>query len=278
MNGRLNLDFYLAVLAIATLLSLCAQGQESPPHAVRGSVLDAVGLTGQMWVANGNYSPVERGNILSQWDFKQSASIFSTWHDSLTVTPYVELGAMFDAKGYSWNNKLMPSAGIKVDKLFRTGVISVGTAYSSENRAGAINASGRTDYISGWFGWQAAADQNNRFPGSTWFIVGHISPVEHGNLIEQGFVTQGYVLHRFNRAAVVSYGEITVGRDSQKLDWDNKFVSGGGMKIVVPVRKVYIDFGAGMAHEDRLNSPLSATAFKIFMNASYTWHVFGRGE
>lgn len=276
-----KLDHLIEPVILATILlvlTALVQGQESPPHAVQGSILDAVGLAGQMWVANGNYSPVEKGNVLSQWDFKQSASIFSTWHNSLTVAPYVEFGAVVDTAGYNWNNKIMPGAGIKADKLFRNGVISAGTAYSYEDRAGSAKASGRTDYVSGWFGWQTAAEQKNRFPGSTWVVVGHISPVEHGNLIEQGFATQGYVLHRFNRAAVIPYGEITIGRDSQGYDWENRVISGGGVKCAVPVKKIYIDFGTGVTHEDRFNSALSATGFKIFMNASYTWHLFGRGE
>ena len=95
--------------------------------------------------------------------------------------------------GYTYDNQIQPSAGIKVNKLFRFGIISAGTAYAYQDRFSAATASGRTDFISDWFGWQSIANPKNRFPGSSWASIGHTAPVEHGNLIEQGYATQGYV-------------------------------------------------------------------------------------
>jgi hypothetical protein len=188
-------------------------------------------------------------------------------------------GMVFDTKGYSWNNKIQPSGGIKVNKFFRYGIISVGAAYAYEDRfndSKAPKASGRTDFILDWFGWQPVSSKTSRFPGSTWAIVGHYSPVERGNLIEQAYVTQGYVLHRFNRAAVVPYGEFTVGHDSQGFDWENRTISGGGVKVAAPMGNLYTDLGAGLVHENRFITGLSANGLKVFMDVSYTWHLFGR--
>jgi len=282
---RQNFGFY-SVLKFAVILALFgpmlnASAQEAPPHAVKGSVFDAVGLRGQMWSTNGTYSPLEKGNVLSQSYFEQTASIYSTWNNSVTLTPYAGFGMVSDTKGYSWNNKIQPSGGIKVNKLFRYGVISVGTAYAYEDRfndSKAPKASGRTDYILDWFGWQPVSSKTSRFPGSTWAILGHFSPVEHGNLIEQAYVTQGFVLHRFNRAVVVPYGEFTVGHDSQGFDWENRSISGGGVKLAISRGQLYSDLGAGVVHETRFNTGLSANGLKVFMNVSYTWHLFGRGE
>jgi len=282
---RLNSGFYSALKFVVALALfgpvLNAFAQEAPPHAVKGSVFDAVGLNGQMWSTNGTYSPLEKGNVLSQSYFEQTASVYSTWHNSVTITPYAGFGMVSDTKGYSWNNKIQPSGGIKVNKVCRYGIVSVSTAYAYEDRfndSKAPKASGRTDYILDWFGWQPVASKTSRFPGSTWAIVGHFSPVEHGNLIEQAYVTQGFVFHRFNRSAVVPYGEFTVGHDSQGFDWENRIISGAGVKLAIPRGRLYTDLGAGVVHENRFNTGLSATGLKVFMNVSYTWHLFGRGE
>jgi hypothetical protein len=281
-SRRLNLGLYSTLSVV--VLALCglvvnASAQAEPPHAVKGSVFDAVGLTGQMWSSNGTYSPLEKGNVLSQSYFEQTASVFSTWSNSLTVTPYTGFGMVFDTKGYSWNNKIQPSGGIKVNKFFRYGIISVGTAYAYEDRfndSKAPKASGRTDFILDWFGWQPVSSKTSRFPGSTWAIVGHYSPVERGNLVEQAYVTQGFVLHRFDRATIVPYGELTIGHDSQGYDWENRTISGGGVKVAVPMGNLYTDLGAGLVHENRLITGLSANGLKVFMDVSYTWHLFGR--
>jgi hypothetical protein len=275
-------EFGLALFATAVVVLglLCftprAQGQQSPPHAEQGSILDALGFPGQMWSATGTYSPVEKNNVISQWDFQQSAVVYSGWHNSLTFTPYVEIGWLMDSEGYTYDNQIQPSVGIKVNKLFRLGLISAGTAYAYEDRFSDSSASGRTDFISDWFGWQAIANPKNRFPGSSWASIGHTSPVERGDLIEQGYATQGFVIHRFRRAAIVPYGEITLGHDSQGYDWENRYIAGGGVKVGVPIGEIYTEFGAGLMHESRFNSGLSANGLKIFLNTSYEWHLFGR--
>jgi hypothetical protein len=263
------------LLALLCLIP-CAQGQQGPPHAEQGSILDAIGFPGQMWMANGTYSPVEKNNVISQWDFQQTAVIYSGWHNSLTFTPYMEFGGVIDSDGYTYDNQIQPSTGIKVNKLFRFGIISVGTAYAYQDRFSSATASGRTDFISDWFGWQSIANPKNRFPGSSWAVIGHTSPVEHGDLIEQDYATQGYVLHRLRRGAVISYGEITLGHDSQGYDWENRYIAGGGVKAGLLVGQVYTEFGAGMMHESRFNSGISANGLKVFLNTSYAWHLFGR--
>jgi len=270
----------LPATVVALLVSLCliphAQGQAIPPHAEQGSILDGVGFPGQMWMANGTYSPVEKNNLISQWDIQQTVVVYSGWNNSLTVGPYFEFGGVIDSQGFTYDNQLQPSAGIKVSKLFRIGIISAGTAYAYQDRFGDGSASGRTDFISDWFGWHSIANPKSRFPGSSWASIGHTSPVEHGDLIEQGYATQGYVLRRFKRGAVISYAEITLGHDSQGYDWENRYISGGGIKVAVPVGEIYTDFGVGMMHESRFNSGISANGLKVFLNTSYTWHLFGR--
>ncbi len=280
MKRYVNIERVRIATVVALLALLCliphAQGQEAPPHAEQGNLLDAVGFPGQMWSANGTYSPVEKNNVISQWDLQQMAVIYSGWRNSLTVTPFVEFGWVIDSKGYTYDNQLQPSTGIKVNKLFRTGIISAGTAYSYEDRFGADTANGRTDFISDWFGWQSIANSKSRFPGSSWASIGHTAPVEHGDLIEQGYATQGFVLRRVDRMTIIPYGEMTLGHDSQGYDWENRYISGGGLKAGILVGEVYTEFGAGVMHESRFHSGLTANGLKVFLNTSYNWHLFGR--
>lgn len=265
----------MALLALVCIIPQ-AQGQAIPPHAEQGSIFDAVGFPGQMWMANGTYSPVEKNNIISQWDFQQSAVLYSGWRNSLTVGSFVELNGVIDSQGFTYDNQLQPSIGIRVSKLFPIGVISLGTAYAYQDRFSSETASGRTDFISDWFGWQSIANPKSRFPGSSWATIGHTTPVEHGDLIEQAYATQGYVLRRFKRGAIISYTEITLGHDSQGYDWENRYIAGGGVKTGVLVGEVYTEFGAGWMHESRFESGLSADGLKVFLNTSYNWNLFGR--
>lgn len=273
--GLAHSAIMVAVLALLWIIPQ-AQGQGIPPHAEQGSIFDAIGFPGQMWMANGTYSPVEKNNFISQWDFQQTAVVYSGWHNSVTVGPYIEVNGVVDSAGFTWDNQLQPSIGIKVSKLFPIGIISVGTAYAYQDRFSSASASGRTDFISDWFGWQSIANPKSHFPGSSWGSIGHTSPVEHGNLIEQAYATQGVVLHRFKRGAFISYGEITLGHDSQGYDWENRYIGGGGVKAGILVGQIYTEVGAGYMHESRFNSGLSANGLKVFLNTSYNWNLFGR--
>ncbi len=123
---------------------------------------------------------------------------------------------------------------MKVNKYFRKGVVSVGSAYSYEDRFKGVNSSGLILYVQDWFGWQPVAEKSSRFPGSSWIEVGNLSPVEKGNILGLGYITQGVVAKRFSRATVVPYVEATVFRDSKGFDWDNKATVGGGVKAILP--------------------------------------------
>jgi hypothetical protein len=267
-------------ILITLALVSCAVAQEGTTHAVKGSVLDAVGLPGLMWSTTGTASPNEKGNVQSQTYFEQGAAIFSTWNNSVTLTPYASVGMAFDTKGFSWNNKIQPSIGFKVNKYIRSGVISAGMAYTYEDRfrnaQGFRAASGAKDFVQDWFGWDAVSEKKGRFPGETWAIAGHLSPVERGNLIEEANVTQGVIAKQFSNSALIPYAELTLGHDSKGFDWENKVIVGGGAKLGIPVGDLYTEIGAGYLRETRFNSGLSANAVNVFINFSYVWNLFGR--
>jgi hypothetical protein len=261
------------------VLTICAAGEEPVPHARKGSILDAVALPGQMWSANGTLSPFEKGNVFSQTYFEQDAIVFSTWSNSLSVTGYTSFSTTFDSKGYSWNNKVQPSSGVKLNKYFRSGVVSVVTAYSYEDRFTqdkSFRSGGRVDFLQYWFGWNPVSNPESRFPGSSWGIAGHFSPVEQGDLIEQGYLTQGIVAKRFGHTVVIPYSEITLGHDTRGFDWENRVMYGGGVKAAISRGEFYTDFGLGILHENRFNSGQSANGIKVFSDFSYAWSLFGR--
>jgi hypothetical protein len=277
MRGLIQVTERVSVIVLALT---CATLAQDPPHATKGSVLDAVALPGEMYIVGGTLSPYETNNVQVDSYFEQRAVFFSTWNNSLTVTPYVNINLVLDTSGFSWNNKIQPSLGFKLNKHVKGGVFSIGTAYAQESRFrntdGFHAASARTDFATCWFGWQPSAETTNRWPGSMWAVVGHYSPVEHGNLIEQAQLTQGYAAKRFGNKVLIPFLQINAGHDSKGFDWENKVIGGAGVKLGIPVGEAYAEFGAAYSYEDRYLTGNNANGFKFFMDFSCGWHLFGR--
>ena len=267
-----SLFMLFAVLVLKTF----SVAQDGAVSALQGSLVDAVGLPGQGWTSVGNLSPIEHNNFYVQSYAEQSAAVFATYSGSITVTPFVGLGLVLDTKGYEWNNKIQPKVGVKINKYFRKGVVSIGSAYSYEDRFNGFHSSGLTLFAQDWFGWQPVAEKSSRFPGSSWMEVGNLSPVETGNIIGLGYVTQGVVAKRFSRATLVPYVEATIFRDSKGFDWENKATFGSGVKAVFPHGGVYTEVGAAYLHENRFQSGQSAGGLSVFTNFSFNWNLLGR--
>jgi hypothetical protein len=87
------------VIAVGT-----AQAQDAA-HAYKRSVLDYVALPGDFASTSGNVSSYEQGNVVTDNYFEQRAVVFSTWHNSLTITPYMGTEFLLDTSGYNWNNR-----------------------------------------------------------------------------------------------------------------------------------------------------------------------------
>jgi hypothetical protein len=264
------------MIAILILTTIGAAQHDGAVSALQGSLADSVGLPGQGWTSIGNLSPIEHNNFYVQSYVEQSAAIFSTYSGLVTVTPFVGMGLVLDTKGYDWNNKVQPRLGVKVNKYFRKGVISVGSAYTYEERFKGVDNSGLTLFVQDWFGWQSVAEKSSRFPGSSWMEVGNLSPVEKGNILGMAYITQGVVAKRFSRFTVVPYVEATVFRDSKGFDWDNKASGGGGVKAILPRGDIYTEIGAAYLHETRFESGQSAGGFSVFTNFSFNWNLLGR--
>ena len=276
MRSMKNLLF-VAVLSSLLSGTLCsAQGGALP--AAQGGIVNASGLPGQTWTTIGNLSPIEHDNFYTQSYAEQGAALYGNRSGSLTVTPYVSVGLVLDTKGFKWNNKIEPRVGVKVNHLFRNGIVSLGTAYSYENRFRSIESSALILYAQDWFGWQSVANKSSRFPGSTWAAVGNISPVEHGDVIAQAYVTQGVVAKRFGKFTLVPFVDTTVSRDTKGFDWDNKAVYGSGAKLCLLHGDSYTEFGAGYHRETRFGSGQTAGGLAVFTNFSFGWNLLALGR
>jgi hypothetical protein len=271
VNSKLLFTFVATVTLAGSAIA-----QQGAAPALQGSVMDAMGLPGQAWSTVGNLSPIEHNNGYVQVYMEQSAAVFASNRGSMTLTPYVSLGLVVDTKGYIWNNKIEPRTGVKLNKYFNHGVVSLGSAYAYEDRFKSIKSSGLMVYAQDWFGWQPIFESASRFPGSSWAAVGNISPVERGNIISQGYLSQGIVAKRLGRATLVPYGEATFSRDTKHFDWDNKAVCGGGIKAVLPRGDLYSELGAAYLHESRFYSGQSAGGITVFMNFSFGWNLLNR--
>ncbi len=272
----LIMKFKLFTLVTLLLTTMILSAQQAAVPAVQGTVMDGIGLPGQAWMSLGNVSPMEHNNVYSQSYFEQGATVFATNSGGITVTPYASVGLIFDTKGYNWNNSIQPTAGMKLNKFFRNGIVSFGSAYAYQDRFESLRSSALIFYAQDWFGWQPATEKASRFPGSSWAIVGNVSPVEHGNLIAQGFVSQGVVAKRFKAATLVPFGQTTLSRDTNGFDWDNKAIYGGGLKTVVPHGEMYTELGVAYLNEHRFDPDRSAGQVAIFMNFSFGWNLLGR--
>lgn len=275
-HAILNMKFKLLAFVMMFGFSVVAAAQQGAAPAVQGSVIDSIGLPGQAWTTFGNVSPIEHNNGYSQSYFEQDAAVFATDSGTMTVTPYAALGLMFDTKGYPWNNSIEPIAGMKINKFFRNGIVSVGTGYAYQDRYESVRGSALTFYALDWFGWQSVAEKSSRFPGNSWTIVGNISPVEHGNLITEGYISQGVIAKRFKKATLVPFVQSTLSRDSEGLDWENKAIYGAGLKTIVPHGDVYTEFGTAYLREQRFDPARSASGLSLFMNVSFGWNLLGR--
>jgi hypothetical protein len=260
------------IVGCFVLTTLCAaQGGALP--AAQSPIVNASGLPGQTWTALGNLSPIEHDNFYTQSYIEQGAALYGNRTGSMTVTPYVSVGLVLDTQGLKWNNKIEPRVGLKLNRLFRNGIISMGSAYSYENRFRSTESSALILYAQDWFGWQSVANKSSRFPGSTWAAIGNISPVEHGDIIAQAYVNQGVVAKRFTKFTLVPFVDTTVSRDTKGFDWDNKVVFGSGAKICVLRRDIYTEFGAGYHRETRFDSGLTAGGLAVFSNFSFGWNL-----
>lgn len=268
------------LLALALFVGVVgANAQDAPIAAGRAPIINPQSYPGQFWTDTGNVSPTEHNDIISASYLEQGITLFRT-NNGFTFTPYASFGVTADTQGFDWNNRIQVNAGGRLNKYFKKGIVSVGTAYSYEDRwIGSEKKGGMTGQVNYWFGWQMLGDTKSRFPGSTWGAAGFLTPVEAHNFIYMQYFKQGVVAYRFNaKNALVPFGEITTSVDTKHFDWENKYVPGAGVEFVHLHGNTQTELGAEYLYEHRWESGLSGAQATIFLKYWFGWNPIRRGR
>jgi hypothetical protein len=264
-----------------------ASAQDAPIAAARGPIVNPTSFPGQFWNDTGNVSPTEHNDVISASYLEQGITIFRLGDNAakqFTITPYVAVGVTADTQGFDWNNRVVGSGGLRLNKYLSgkgiSGIVSLGGAYSYEDRwIGNEKKGGLTGEVTYWFGWQGLGDTKNRFPGSTWGAVGYLTPVESHNVIYMQYFKQGVVLHRFNaKNAIVPFGEITTSVDTKHYDWENKYMPGAGVEYVHLHGNTQTELGAEYLYEHRWETGLSGAQATIFLKYWFGWNPIRGGK
>lgn len=265
--------FAAALMFVGLLcLSVSALAQTAIPAGSTGVAYpSATSYPGSFRLAFGDQSPVEGGNIQLNSYFEQGATVYR--HGFFSIVPYASLNFMTDTYGYDWNNNIQTNGGVKANFVLRHGIVTVGGAYSFEDRfkSGTLYSS-PTYYVSDWFGWKNARVKTSRFPGDTWAIAGHITPIESGNYIFTTYVEQGVVAKRFHRVVIVPIAVGTFSKDTLGYSWNNYVRPGGGVDFVLPKG---MDLLAVYLHETR-SGHVSAGEFSLTLKIWRGWAFKGR--
>lgn len=287
MQSNKSLHWILVLALALVAVAVPASAQDAPPAAAgEAPVLSRVPLElypqsfpGQFWNDTGNVSPVEHSDIISASYLEQGVTIWR-YKASMSVTPYLAVGVTADTQGYDWNNRVQGFAGARFNKFFKHGIVSIGGAYSYEDRwIGHERTGGPTGEVTYWFGWQMVGDTHSRFPGSTWGAAGYLTPVESGNFIYNQNFKQGVVAHRFNaKNILVPFGELTSVVDTKHYDWENRVLPGAGIEFVHLHGNTQTELGAEYLYEHRFESGLSASEVSIFLKFWFGWNPIHGGK
>lgn len=255
---RIKTSFMLAIAAMLYLGAIRAEAATEMPAIFPGSA----------WNMTGNTAPVEKGNVMGSSYAEQGITIYRT--ETFSVVPYVSLGLTLDRDGYDWNNRLLAVGGVKFVKNFENGIVSLGGGYAKEHRfkSGARADGGflKADY---WFGWQGS---DELFPGNSWGVIGNISPIERGNIIAAIYAQQGVRIMEVKGFPLIPFVEATVTRDSDRYDWDNRELYGGGVKIMTNSPSYVGEVGIMHLNEHRPLSGIYANCLTIFVKFWLGWN------
>lgn len=261
------------LLLMLTVLALGRAAVAQQDNKIIYPVRTSGPLPGSAWVVLGDITPIEKNNLIYSSHLEQGRIVFD--RDTITIEPYVAAGLNLDSNGYLWNNNYDLQGGVKLNRMFSHGIVSVATAYGYENRykRGGQSAGGAMGYVEDWFGWNPG--QSSRFPGSTWGTFGNIAPVEHNNLVGTTYVQQGFVAKRSYGWALVPFVEETISADRNRFDWNNFSRTGAGAKAVVTPG---VEFGVSYIREHRFESGLDAGGFAFFLKLWKGWDLRGYGN
>lgn len=246
----------IALLILGWCVSASAQSETKQPFTLPGSA----------WNTTGNVSPTEGNNVISASYVEQGVTVFHG--KTLSLVPYVSLGATLDTEGNDWDNRFIATSAIKLVKNVSSGIISISGGYTNEYRfKSGMRKGAPVAQAMYWFGWGS----NKRFPGNSWGVLGNISPVERNNLIATAYVQQGIAVAKFHNTLLVPFAEATLSKDSDGNDWNNRTLMGSGVKLVILGGPQTSEVGVSYTHERRFDSGLTASAVTAFARFWIGW-------
>lgn len=237
---------------------------------------------GNTWGLVGALSPMERDNIFSQFHMEQGVAIVKL--QNYYLIPGMAVDVSRDSRGYDWNNKVSANFGPKLVRIFNRGIVRVGAAFVNEYRTTTGNsASGLMTSMDYWFGWgqpSSSPDMKSPlFPGSTWGIVGNLSPFEKGNTLASADLTQGVNVYQRGKLSVIPFVKLQLGADSKGYDWNNKVLAGSGVKLAYTRKNGSIDLALLYLTEKRMReSKKKADMLSVYGSYWFGWSPKGNRE
>ncbi len=235
----------------------------APTSNVVVAKVNTARFVGSMWTS-AITTPLERSNVIdySHLDFAWVAKSFGggKWQ----IQPYISVNATVAQKDYPWDNLVRGTGGVRLVKSFKNGLVSVNGGYAAEARKGMGTKSAPAYYTEGWFGWsQPTTTKSHRLfmaaPGSTWFYFGRITPFEGNNLIGLAKLEQGVTVAKLGKLSIIPDGWGTIGWDTKKEFWNNRYSYGGGLKLATSWKQIAFDLTGGYECATQYRGP-SASA------------------
>lgn len=234
-------------------------------------------MPGKFSATGGNLSPTEKGNVIGWINIEQSFEIYRSKQRKWFVAPYLGINITKDTKDLTWNNRAVFRGGIKISRLFKNGIIEFGSGIASEKRFYETGFKNNFEiYADTWFGRDLARydDEDGAFkhkPATVWASIGNRSPYEGNNFqfILNG--EQGITLLDKRKADLVFFGHGQIATDTKGFDWNNKLITGLGLKIDIPRQACTISFGVEAQNERRFKSGLNSSSLIFFTSVYYNW-------
>lgn len=216
----------------------------------------AVLADGSVW-GSIQSSPVEDDNVIGTLYGEKSYQVWKK--DQLSLSPFVSGTLVTDTKGYDWNNKVAVRIGGKLNYELGAGVLTLRAGAAHEHLYKA-DRSYTAPFLSAeyWVGWGYGTST----PGSSWGVLGNISPSEKGNVIAMAHVEQGFLAFNAGGGRVTPFVDLTIARDTKDFDWNNKEVYGLGVKYLYPVGKG--SFNVGVKAQREVRSTRSGSGLVLF--------------
>ncbi len=234
-------------------------------------------MPGKFWAVGGNLSPEERGNVYGIIHFDQAFEIYKSRQRTWYVAPFVSVDITKDTKDLVWNNRALLRGGIKAVRLFRGGIIEGGFAYAFEKRFLDDQSKDSPQFFANtWFGsdlprYDRAAQPFKHLPRSFWASVGNLSPQEGFNVQVMADGIQGFTFADGRKADGIIFIHGRISADTKGFDWNNKIMTGVGVKLAIPLKSSIFEIGTELVREQRLRSGNVSTGVTFFSSVYYDW-------